>query len=190
MRDPRRERRLAERDERRALVHARERDRGRGAREQDEGRLLEEEVAHGRARESGATVEQAKRPDVQEQHQDGQRDEHRLREQGERRAGEDDEVARERRAPRVTHACVEREEPEEDRQHVLPLGDPRDGFDAQRVEGEERGDGDARHDAAGRADEQEEQQDRIRDVKHDVLEVRPTRGLRQDRHVDRSATRK
>ena len=72
----------------------------------------------------------------------------------------------------VAEIGVKREKKEERAEDVFALGDPGDGFDAERVEREEGGDEQAAPVGAGEAAQPCEEQKRTGDVEEDVDEMR------------------
>ena len=96
------------------------------------------------------------------------------------------EIAEQRRPADVAEVRVERDHQRERRQHVFPLGDPRHGFHAHRVNREHGSDERASLHGAGRAIQKQEQQaraDRVQRHGHQVMAARPrTEQLRVD-HV-------
>ena len=140
-----------------ALGHDRERARGR--REQDERQLLPHERDAPRP---------AERPDVEEEQNHRQRHHHRLREEPQDEGGDDEDVVRRAVPSRVTRVRREREHPEQAGQHVLPLRDPRDGLDPERVQREYRGDERAPPRGPGHAGEHLEEERGARRVEQDA----------------------
>jgi len=73
----------------------------------------------------------------------------------------------------VARVAQQRDQRKKSAQHVLALGDPRDGFDVHRMPREQRGDECGRPQFAGQPQQQREQQRHVCRVKQGVDEVRP-----------------
>ena len=152
-----------------------------------EGDLLDHETAQGSPlrgpairrrgciRLVGAVPEAPQGPVVEQQEDERQRHEHRLGHESEPEPHADEGQAAGARPPGVGDIAPEREETEEGAKHVLPLRDPGDGLDTQRVEGEQRGHQGAAPERARHGAEDEEEQESVDDVEAQAGEVVPPR---------------
>jgi hypothetical protein len=123
------------------------------------------------------------RPDVEEQEEHGERDEHRLGGERQRVERDDRRVTPARGPLRPDDVGEDRRKAERRREHVLPLGDPRDRLDAQRVDREERRRGCGQGPLPRRTREHEEHERRVERVKEDARPVVRARVEAEERHV-------
>ena len=168
-----------------------QRARDRAARE--ERQLLEPHRARGTAFE---------RPHVEQQECARQRDREWLCEQRQRATNECDAVpepvATAAGGRGIAAVGPHRRHPEQAAQRVLALGDPRDGFDVKRMQGEDRGDEGARPEPTPRTEraalaprhpgQRREEQHRTREMQHQVRQVEAARvGLAVDLAIEHQA---
>src|SRR6185369_15745805 len=133
---------------------------GRRGGEGEERRLLEE-----------ARPAALERPEVEEEQEQGSRDEHRLGEEAQREERRDREITPRPSPPGPRDIRGGGQEKEQRAQDALALGDPGDALDVQRVHGEERGHGGARPESGRRGAEEQEEEDGARRVEGRVDEV-------------------
>ncbi len=169
---PQPQRRGRERIEGPALPLGDERDRDRYRREQQEGDLLDD------------APPSLERPPVEQQQDERQRDEHRLRHQAEGEGEERGEIAARRRAPGMLDPGEQREHPEERAEEVLALGDPRHRLDVQRVEAEEGRHGRASRQRARPPPQQMEKEHGAPGVKSEADQMVAAGVEREEGHVE------
>jgi len=129
----------------------------------------------------------AQRPEVQRQEEEGNRNEHGFHQKP---GGQRQDRKKMERPPvpgrgpphllRVAQNIAPyTEQKEETGEHVLPLGDPRDGFHAERVEGPDNAEQKSPPRLFAQRLEETEQKDGIDGVEQDVGEMESPRGIRR-----------
>ncbi len=128
-------------------------------------------AAAGRGDAGPGVPQPSQRPPVGQQQQEGEGDQHRFGHQAEGEEPQRRQVTRRRRAAQVPEPGHQRQHAEEPGQQVLALREPGHRLDPQRVEGEQRGDGQGDAPAAGQAGQQGEEEDGNERVDRDADQV-------------------
>ena len=130
-----------------------------GCDRQDKERDLLKDKRTCRIRQSAFGIRNSlERPVIQQQQDERQRHQHGLRHQPQGQRNEDHHISRKGPFFCVSSVCAERQYPERATEQIFPLGDPRDRFNAQWVNGENRRHESARAGPARHANENEEEQ--------------------------------
>ena len=126
----------------------------------------------GPRRSVAGRTEAGQRPEIEQQKQRRQRDEHRLGHQAEGEKRRHEQISRERPAvPHVAQPGREREHEKQSAQHVAPFGYPGHALDVLRMSGEDRGHEAAGPQLAGHPPQHEKQGDRRGGVKQQIGEM-------------------
>ena len=123
---------------------------------------------------SAAAADAGQRPEIQQQQQRRQRDDHRLGHQAQGKKHRHQQIARQR--PAVAHIAEigpQREHEKQSAQHVFPLGHPGHRLDVLRMDGEDRGDEGAGPKLAGHSPQNEKQRDRRGGVEQHIGQMMP-----------------
>ena len=126
-----------------------------------QGQLLDDQPAP-----RGGLRRAAERPEVEEEQDEGQGDQHRLGHEPQREEQDDQRVTARARPAHVDQIGPEGQEEEQPAQDVLALRDPGHRFHVQGMELEERGHERAPEERARHPQEQAEEEERVDDVKH------------------------
>jgi hypothetical protein len=110
----------------------------------------------------------SQRPEVQEEHKERERDQHRLGHQPERKKNQNGQISLPYRLPDIEHIEQKRQKPEARAEDILPLSHPGNRFHIDRVNGKKSRYTGAPPNGSGHEAKQGKEKDRVDEMKDDI----------------------